>query len=240
VTQQVVRCVWSFPSVNPQIPTPSVDFVFEATGSETTIDWSDSVNPLYAIDGFWNTPAGGFTSGLGVYFSSEFPGGTGVTTIETYDITAHLDGSPSGSPMRIDSGNLGVTRTGASDLHPALVGVLAYRRTYGSAPEVLGSTRPRARDRGRIHIGPLRNSAMLNGTGQADSGFIGLMKAAANELAHTWNFGAGNQFNWRQWSRKNASVGSIDFLASQYGLGIDRRRVDESNSRVLPWTPTVA
>jgi hypothetical protein len=235
MTQQVVKCVWTLGSTNPQMPSPSVDFIFEATGSSTTIDWTAADTPLTEINFFWNGTAGGMHAPLCHYLSSMYPR-PAAPTIETYDITGHLNGSPTGSPIRIDTDYLGSGMTGTADLHPALTGVLAYRRVYGADPETSGATRPRARDRGRIHIGPLRNNCMDDGTGKADTNFQADLLIAAGVLAVTHNAGAANQFDWRQWSRMNASVGRIAFIATQYGLGIDRRRVDESNTRVLPWT----
>lgn len=237
MTQQVVKCVWSIQSTSIQVPTPSIDFVFEATGSSTTIDWTEggsSVTPIDAISNFWNHVGGGASFPLCTYLSSEFPRGA-TPVIETYDITAHLNGSPTGSPMRIDAGYLETPMAGGSDLHPALVGVLAYRRVYGTDPEVSGATRPRARDRGRVHIGPLRSASMADGTGKAALQFQTDLLGAGIDLAVTKNLDSANQFDWRQWSRMNASVGKISFVATQYGLGVDRRRVDESNTRVLPW-----
>jgi hypothetical protein len=236
VTQQVVKCVWSLPSSNPQMPTPSIDFVFEATGSNVNIDWTATITPLTVINAFWNELYTGASAVPAAYLSSEYARGA-TPVIEVYDITAHLDGSPAGSPIKIETDYLVATMLGTSDLHPALVGVLAYRRVYGSDPEVMGATRPRARDRGRLHIGPLRNVAMDDGTGKMHPQFATDLFYAAYGTANTQNPGAANQFDWRAWSRKNASVGRIAFAATQYGLGIDRRRVNETNSRVLPWAP---
>jgi hypothetical protein len=237
VTQQVLKARYIIELANVQIPNPTVDFVFEATGSDTSLDFSDSTsNPLIVLNNFWSSLGPGQTHQLSNYMSSEAVRSYG-NTVEWYDITAHLDGSPAGSPVRIDTPGWSGIIMGSTDLHPALCGVAAYRRAYGTAQEVVGHTRPRARDRGRIHIGPLRDVAMASGTGQAAPAFQLDLLGAMSGLAGTHNFGLHNQFNWVQWSRMNASVGNISQIATQYGLGVDRRRVDESNSRVLGWEP---
>jgi hypothetical protein len=236
VTQQVVKASVIIAMANPQIPNPSMDFVFEATGSETTLDFTASDNPLIAISHFFAAVAIDQVKPVCAYFSSEY-NRANPSSVEWYDITAHLDGSPAGSPFRIDSLGFSTDSSGTADLHPALCGVLAYRRAYGSAPEVSGHTRPRARDRGRVHIGPLTNACQADGTGKMGVQFKADLTVAAGTLATTHNLGAANQFAWVQWSRMNASVGNIADIATQYGLGVDRRRVDESSTRVLAWAP---
>jgi hypothetical protein len=235
VTQQVVKARYIITLGNVQMPNPTVDFVFEATGSDTTLDFTDFVaNPLLVLNNFWTSLAPSQTHQMSNYFSSEKTRSL-ANSVEWYDITGHLDGSPAGSPFRIDAAGWSGIIMGSTDLHPALCGVLAYRRTYGTAQEVSGHTRPRARDRGRVHLGPLRDVAQEDGTGQAAGAFQDDMIAAANGLAGTHNAGLHNQFNWVQWSRMNASVGNIADTATQYGLGVDRRRVNEQNTRVLGW-----
>jgi hypothetical protein len=60
--------------------------------------------------------------------------------------------------------------------------------------------------------------------------------AAATGLAQTKNALSANQFNWVQWSRKNASVANITYIGAQAGPGYLRGRADEASTRVLNWT----
>lgn len=236
MTQQVVKCRYIIPTTNIQNDNVSVDFILEATGSDTTLDFSTAETPGTAIDNFWNALASGQSLPLSEYFSSLYSRVAGSATLEWYDITNHLDGSPAGAPFRVDTGHLSHAAGASGDLHPSLCGVLAVRRDYNSDQEHAGSTRPRARDRGRLHIGPLNSLCMDDGTGKCDVTFANDLIAAAKGLAQTKNALSANQFNWVQWSRKNASVANITEVAVQYGLGILRSRVDEQNTRVLAWS----
>lgn len=238
VTQQVVKCRYIIPTLSTAMDDVSVDFIFEATGSDTNLDFTTAETPGAALDNFWNGTATGQVNPISSYISAEYSRATNACTLEFYDITAHLSGTPAGAPFRIDHGTLSGAAAG-TDLHPALCGVIAYRRDYGTDQEHAGATRPRARDRGRIHIGPLRAAALADGTGKATPGFASDLLQAAKGLAQVKNALSANQFNWVQWSRKNASVAPIADVAMQYGLGILRGRVDEQNTRILGWQSVV-
>lgn len=235
MTQQVVKLRYIIPTTSTAMDNVSFDFVFEATGSDPSLDFTTAETPGTAIDNFWNALATGQSFPLSEWMSSLYSRVANSATLEWYDITNHLDGSPAGAPFRVDTGNLNHAGLSGSDLHPALCGVVAYRRAYGSDEEHSGTTRPRARDRGRVHIGPLRSQALNDGTGEAAPIFASDCIAAAIGLAQTKNALSANQFNWVQWSRKNASVANISFVGMQYGLGILRGRADEQSTRVLNW-----
>lgn len=232
MTQQVVRLRYIVHTTNVAMDDVSVDFILEATGSDTGLDFATMETPGAAIDAFWNTASG--THPVAYYMSNQY---SGATTLEWYDITDHLDGSAAGAPFRIDVGTAWGTRGSTTDLHPALAGVLAYRRDYGTDQEHGPGSRPRARDRGRLYLGPCNQSAMQTGTGdgQISDAFREDIVASAAALAATKNALSANQFNWVQWSRKNASVAPIADVATQFGFGIQRRRTDEQSTRVLPW-----
>ncbi len=235
MTQQVIKLRVIIPTTNVEMDNISNDFVIEATGSDTTID-QDTGGVQAAINTFYNSNVTGQTNALSQYLSSEYSTVAEACSIEWYDITAHLSGTPAGSPIRIDSFTNSGGPLSGTDLHPALALVGAYRRDYGTDLEHSGSTRPRARDRGRLYIGPLNAFAQNDGTGKAKPVAATDVIVAMKHLATTHNSGSANQWNWVQWSRKNASVGNIAFAGSQYGLGLQRRRADEQATRVLSWS----
>jgi hypothetical protein len=224
------------PPTNIEMDNVSVDFIFEATGSDENLDFAMAETPGAALHDFWNSSTGRVAT-LGSYLSSLVDRTSNAVTIEWYDITAHLDGSPAGAPFRIDQATIEESAHDSSvDLNPALALCGAVRRAYGSDAEHVGTTRPRARDRGRIYVGPLNNWCQDLGTGRTRAAVASDLVISMERLAATHNSGNTNQFNWVQWSRKNASVGQIEFVATQYGLAIQRRRTDEQNTRVLSWT----
>jgi hypothetical protein len=235
MTQQVVLCRYKIPTINPALDDVSVDFVLEATGSDTNLDFTTSETPGTAIDTFWNGLSGAQVAKVSSYISDQYSRSTNACTLEWYDITAHLDGSAPGAPFRIDHGTLGGGELTNSYVPPACCAVLAYRRAYGTDQEHSGATRPRARDRGRIHIGPLTQAAGVYNAGYIFTGAVFDFVEAGKGLAQTKNAISANQFNWVQWSRVNASVAPIAFVGMQAGPGYLRGRADESATRVLNW-----
>lgn len=77
-----------------------------------------------------------------------------------YDITGHLSGTPAGSPvaMREFPAALGGSAS-AVDLPSECAVVLTMAADFGTDVEFGPGTRPRARDRARIFLGPLNQTA---------------------------------------------------------------------------------
>lgn len=78
-------------------------------------------------------------------------------TLRWYNVPAVR--GPLGSPVA--SRTFGFTAaTGANGLPAEVACCMSYQRTYGTDVEFNGSMRPRARDRGRIFLGPLSYEAL--------------------------------------------------------------------------------
>jgi hypothetical protein len=65
------------------------------------------------------------------------------------------------------------------------------------------------------------------------------MVLGMNALAKTQGTGTPAQFNWVQWSRRNAVVKAITNIALDYGIAVIRKRADTVINRVLNWGAVV-
>lgn len=250
MTQQVAHARVIFTSSNVNVDNSSFGLTFEATGSDTALDFTDSETPTTAVTTFVN--------GFATLISDAISRSTNATLIEWYDVTANLNGSPAGAPFRTDAFTLGAS-SGAESMPPGLAACVSYRRAYGTdsehgvsaaiptgdravdegAPSThTGITKPRARDRGRLFIGPINLSMLASSAqdGEMAPGAVTTIESAVNGLANTKNALSHNQFNWVQWSRQNASVANVAFYSMPYGISYQRRRADEQLTRVSSWT----
>lgn len=255
MTQQVCKARVVLPSIVNGTDNCSMDFTFEATGSDTGLDFTDSITPQSALTDFFNTAVG--SEPVAYYLSSDLSRASNACSISWTDVTAHLDGSPAGTPFRTDFFTLGASG-GGFPMPPQFAAVVAYRRDYGSdlehgasaslpssesaidqgAPAThTGVTRPRARDRGRIYVGPLTSLVQgSTGGGTWAATFATNLVDSFNSLANTQNPTLHNQFNLVQWSRRGASINSVRWYYLDENGGIIRRRGDTTQSRVHPWT----
>jgi len=149
--------------------------------------------------------------------------------IELYDITAHLNGSPAGSPVYIDHFSLAVGGSGqtAPDGCAALVG---FRSDYGVDVEFAPNTRPRSRDRNRFYLGPLlmlaltvdaQNRCILY---NATAHFVADLSLALTALQAS--SGTSDRPVWVQWSPTNAAVKDITHIWVDDAPRYQRRRSD--------------
>lgn len=143
-----------------------------------------------------------------------------------------------GSPDRV-IGGLPIPATGASQNLPAEVAlVLAFRGVLTDIPEELGVTRPAARRRGRVYLGPLNTAALsgsANDPSRPASALITTVKESAEALFTFSNTTAG--IDWvvahaadtAGWTATQVSAGHID-----NAWDTQRRRGESASSRT-PW-----
>jgi hypothetical protein len=240
--------------------TSSIGMTFQAV-TTTAIAPAD-IQTL--VTGYFNTRQGGMTDPLSAYISPEISRATDGCSIEIYDVTDHLDGTPAGSPISIQTFTMGVS--GSSFPLPAqIAAVVAYRAAYGpdlekGTPEVVKSTesaidqgapathpavsRPRASDRGRLYMGPL-NILTLAGTSVGGPGSSGLLSTQFQTDLTDWAVNtmgthagsAGGSFSNVVWSRARAAVKLVAFVALDAAVGVIRKRADTVINRVLSWQP---
>jgi len=259
MAQQVCRFRILLPMQEAQEDIASIDFVYEATGSNPNLTLSDCYT---SIENFFLVKLGAMSQTLGYYLSGQLDQSANAVTIQTYDVTAALNGEPAGSPIDTHQFTM-LSGSGGGALPPQLALCVAYRADYGTAIEHgpttdlpsdddaidqgapathPGRTRPRGRMRGRFYFGPLDQQACgtLSGggppiVGNASTDLRADMGIAFNELASTQNSGLASQRNLVQWSRRSAAVNAIRWYYVNEGLATTRRRQDTTQARVHTW-----
>lgn len=192
-------------SKDPDVDNPTNSFVFH---SDTATDLTN-INALMAsVNHFYNNVGTGGTNTIASYLSAVLDASSNACSVEAYDITTHLDGSAHGSPVALNTWTL-ATVGGIPSLPEGVAATLSSRSSYGTDVEFGTGTRPRARDRNRLYIGPLAGGAITHsgttGRCQLLPQFITDVLAAAFNLSIGFTF-SGEEWVWQQWSRKNASI----------------------------------
>jgi hypothetical protein len=180
-------------------------FVFETLADPP--DSTDVANIVTALTAFYNTIPSGFNSVAGSMNDSRSRV-SNACRFAVYNIKGHLNGSPHGSPIAVTAWTLGAQASGGGALPAEVAAVLTYHRAYGSDVEFSPGSRPRARDRGRIYLGPFTSSALTldSTTGRAhiSTGLMTTMLDAGTAL-----IGISSTVVWHQWSRKNATTAIV-------------------------------
>lgn len=248
MTQQVIHCRVKLKSRDPEVDDPSFGFTFEATGSDTTFTFDDT-SPvqllLRMLDGsttytknLTTVPADP-TDWMGYWLSPVCSRMAGDAQVITTDITAHLDGSAAGAPLRIDTTELMAAGAGNS-LPEGVAAGLSWRAPYGSASEFSPGARPRSRYRNRAYFGPLIQSAAttdstgatrVNTTLVSDEETWLALLATNNDTIGTNH----KQWDLVAWSRKDAMVRDAEFAAVSERLDYQRRRTERLTNE--DWQP---
>lgn len=175
------------------------------------------------------------TSGfaLQTFLSPSLNTGAATSEISWYDLTGHLDGSRRGAgPIQTNTWNL--TSVGADPALPDQVAcALSIHSDYGTDPEFGVGTRPRARDRGRVFIGPLAGAntvddALPSHEPMWGASFRDTLAAAATRLLFV-NVG------WSVWSRRDAALKPVTGGWIDNRPDVQRRRAQLASSRTT-WT----
>jgi hypothetical protein len=183
-----------------------------------------------AIELFYNTAPSGHNSIAG-FINDSIARTTDGVVVKYYNLAGHLDGSPHGSPVSIQTFTLGNMVPGSEALPREIAACLTFQCAYGSDAEFAGHTRPRARDRGRIYLGPL-----TNGTGQTDAttgrrrlttSFQETVTIAAAALI------AFPATAWAVWSRKAGLLNPVTGGWCDDAYDVQRRRGERPVLRTL-------
>lgn len=214
MTQQVVHTRVRFTSTDTLSQSYSWGATFEALGTGTSVSFSQIATTIGKV---LNTVNTGQSVQMSHYIGQSVVRGSTAVTLESYDVTAHLDGSPAGSPVDVRQ----IALTGAVGVYtPTPEGVSAVWRwaaPYGSDTEFGPGDRPRARDRGRLYFGPLDGGAFYF---NSSVGEVQLTNTCVTDMgvALATLLAAGTDANITtmvQWSRKNAAVKQI---SNNYGV----------------------
>jgi hypothetical protein len=176
-------------------------------------------------------------------------------TIKSYALTGHLDGTPHGSPIFEQA--LAIAGTGGFAMPNGCAVCLSYFSvqtgllesgalvsTIPTGDEAVdegapalhsGRTRPKARTRGRIYLGPFCSAGEeAGGTTHPDAQPLAAMITAIKTSAAAFLAGmAADGNHWLQWSRANAATELVVGGFVQDTFTYQRRREFKAQSRVL-------
>lgn len=211
------------------IPADAVQNTFTFTTPSTPAIGTELDAISSAVQAFYNTSHtfGGTTGNVAGLLAFNVSPAAGASTISFYDITTHLDGSRHGSPLRVDTWTL--SAVGADSLPDELACVLSVHSDLTIYTEFGIGTRPRARHRGRLFIGPLAQSSL---TADAVTFEEILAGATRNRIA-----GAAVALRddastvWAIWSRKNADVNPVTGGWVDNAFDVQRRRGNKPSLR---------
>jgi hypothetical protein len=256
MTQQVIRGRVSIPSTVANIDGVSMDFTYEATGSDVNLDFTAAITPFTVTRDFFNV-AGSASNPIGAYLAPSLSRTPNACQINWTDVTTHLDGTPAGGPFRTDTFTLPAALA-TQDMPGAVCVAIGYRANYGGAiehgplaslptpddaidygapPTHMGKTRPRARMRSRLFFGPigLLTSFVGPSGGLLGTGFKSDISATIAQLLTTFNSTIHNQFNLVVWSKRDAAVHTAKNYYVNEAFATQNRRSDPTALRVHNW-----
>lgn len=180
----------------------------------------------------WTGPSG---NTLGYYLSNELSRTADAVTLNVYDISTHLDGSPHGPPIAIDHQTL--PNAASVQNLPGEVAVVLTTRAEGweeavveradaDIPADAKRDRPKQRHSGRLFLGPFCISAL-----DVDAAPLYISRPI-NTLRHTIFEAAGQVFDnlaaggigWMVWSRKDQVTRNITAFQVDDAWDTQRRR----------------
>lgn len=201
--------VLSFPPIVANTLDPSSNsWVFAVSPGDTTPDTGLMVD---AAVSFYNAVGTGMTNTISAYLAASVSRAANACTAKVYDISTHLNGGPKGSPVYVRNFTLASAALSTSGLPAGACSTLSFKGAYGTDVEFGTGARPRARDRGRLYIGPLCTSAVdtettSNRVKLTTAYMANLALSAEHNILNGTNGTAGHLFNWNVWSRKNAAL----------------------------------
>lgn len=203
-------------------------FTFRTPGD--FIDPADAGFIEAALTSFYNDVhapgSASLTSKFGVSMSR-----TMEPVIRHYDVTNDLTGTPAGSPLFMGLLDNIDTNVSANGLPNEMALCLTSAADFGADVEFLPGSRPRARDRGRVYLGPWNTDSIeSSGPGSATVPAPGTINAIV---------GAG-QFlmddpdtEWVVWSRRNGSVKPVTRAWCDNAWDVQRRRGERPTAKTF-------
>lgn len=191
----------------------------------------DLLNIESALQAFYNTIPTPAASAVCSWMSNSLSR-TVKPTYRHYDVSGALTGAPAGSPVRTALAATTLGATGSTTGLPAEVAaVLSFQAQYGTDVEFGPGTRPRARDRGRVYIGPL-TSGVLNSDGTtARVSLISTAQTAIAEAGRHLIEDTGTE--WAVWSRAAGVMKPVSSVWVDDAFDTQRRRGQAPLSRLV-------
>jgi hypothetical protein len=237
-----MEVVLTIPQVSPLDDPVSVSLHYRDLGGTP----AGSANTLALIgSNLFNTVGAGASLPMSSYLGSQADRGTNHCVTNVYDVTAHLDGTPHGSPVATMLWTLGAS-IGAPNLPESVAACVSYRADYGTDVEFgaptgveTGRTRPRAQDRGRLYFGPLVQGVAISEvpTGRVHFTTQFITDCLANVkqmlIVNGGDSEFGNQWGLSTWSRKGAVMKGITEFWMDDRPDTQRRRADPSGLKTF-------
>lgn len=181
------------------------------------------------INDFLNTVATGMTNPVRLYLGNTLSTAADKVEIRFYDMP--VGGGAIGAPVAMRTLTLGTT--GTTSLPEEVAAVLSFRGDYGTAVEFSGSTRPRARLRNRIYLGPLGQGDVEQDTVTKRTKVLAVMiadvMASAIQYLYTEPFPDG--WLWRIVSPTAVLDHPVTFVAMDNSFDTQRRRGPAPSAR---------
>jgi hypothetical protein len=148
-----------------------------------------------------------------------------------YDLTGAEDGRPHGSPIRDITWTLGNPTPASTNLPSEIAVVLSFHSLLTDFQQELGDTRPAARRRGRVYLGPV-NSGALNV--DATSHIVSVSTLCRDTISQAGDaMLATPTAQWAQWSRANLQLDSVTGGFVDNAFDSQRRRGESATLRTV-------
>jgi hypothetical protein len=199
------------------------DFAFRAAGAPSTTDVD---NMFAAVDHFYRT-AQSLGKAVGAFISRQ------VNRSATHTLSAyHIVAGDLGSPFREDPWLGPVAPEVTTGLPTEVAAVLSFHADLTGVVEESGSTRPKARRRGRIFVGPLTVTAVDTSTPpfKLDSGLNLTLREAAVDLMDEAD---ADSVPWCVWSRSDTTLRPVVGGWTDDAPDTQRRRGFAATTRVV-------
>ena len=234
-----------FPTRSAVLDNASVSFVFASA------DGSASISPTVLAEDLgtkWMSTPTGATDRLPAYLGPSIDRSTNLGVIEVYDITAHLDGTPHGSPVGSATFTVPTKNVASGNVPEGVAAAISFRSDYGTDVEFAPGTppgsgpggRPRSTHRNRIYFGPLDVSAL--GSEASTSRCILGSQFQTDALAFMTSIvqltTGPPAWNLQQWSKSKARILRPTLAWLDDRPDYQRRRSDPSSLRQTVVLPT--
>ena len=231
-----------FAPLSPIIDAPSFHLYYLSTYTTADItDVSSLVNQV--ISQFNSIPSGAGFSVASV-MSDCLSRAANQSLVDVYDVTAHLNGTPAGSPVLLTSFTLAAGQPTPKANPEGVAAVITLQAPYGTDVEFgpgTPATRPRARDRGRIYVGPLDGSVLALESTTNRSYLVSSFQTTLVKWIQAINVITTAPhtviYNLAVWSRKGAFMKSLQECWVDDRPDYQRRRSDQAASRLIQGLP---
>lgn len=232
----------TFPSLS-GLPEDDVTHSYAIAGLDEDDPSEDFDAVADAVNSIYNQTKGSTVAGdLAEVMSLTRTRATDACVVRFYDVTAHLDGSPHGSPYAVRTFTLDAAAGGSVSL-PDEVAIVATLEAANRADQVveapdgadIGSLvdRPRQRYTGRVYLGPWTTNAIRNVSPFDRPSDITMerIRLAMKEFAEDLE-AINATYVLSVWSRQDQVMRRVDAVSTDNAWDTQRRRGNAPSARV--------